>query len=243
MPLIVLPAQVADIEPIYDVYFAAFQNEPIIDLLYPGGVDRKAHIEGTKLWWAHNTALYTIKCIDTDIGEVVGMATYDVFWRPGKDNGWEKPAGIPWLEGKEKEKCEAVLRPMWDMRDELFGKEHQYIYLSSMATHPDHQRRGVGRLLMQWGINVAEQIGIPMYLESSKPGLRLYESMGFERLTHVRLVHREEVTGRPDEQIPLMMRMPSAAKGLSFKEWADSGYPKSYQVKGTGGQSSPSDSD
>lgn len=112
-----------------------------------------------------------------------------------------------------------------------------------MATHPDHQRRGVGRLLMQWGINVAEQIGIPMYLESSKPGLRLYESMGFERLTHVRLVHREEVTGRPDEQIPLMMRMPSAAKGLSFKEWADSGYPKSYQVKGTGGQSSPSDSD
>ncbi|KAI4860778.1 acyl-CoA N-acyltransferase [Hypoxylon rubiginosum] len=243
MPLAVLPAQVADIEPVYDVYFAAFQDEPIIDFLYPGGVDRQAHTEGVKQWWAHDTALYTVKCLDTDIGKVVGMATWDVFWRPGKDNGWEKPAGIPWLEGKEKERCEAVLRPMWDIRDELFGKQRQYVYLSSMAVHPDHQRRGVGRLLMQWGINVAEKLGVPMYLESSEPGLRLYESMGFERLKHVRLVHKEETTGRPDAEVPLMVRMPSVAKGLSFKEWVDNGYSQSYQVNGTKGPNGSSNSD
>ncbi|KAI1771395.1 acyl-CoA N-acyltransferase [Hypoxylon cercidicola] len=233
MPLVVLPAQVADIEPVYDVYFAAFKDEPIVDLLYPGGVDRKAHTEGVKLWWAHDTALYTVKCLDTDIGKVVGMATWDIFWKPGEDNGWVKPDGIPWLNGKEKEKCEAVLSPMWDMREELFGKQRQYVYLSSMAVDPEHQRRGVGRLLAQWGVDVAEQLGVPMYTESSKAGLRLYESVGFKRLTHVRLVHREEVTGRQDEEVPLMVRMPSAAKGLSFKEWADNGYSPSYQVNGT----------
>ncbi|KAI0179997.1 acyl-CoA N-acyltransferase [Hypoxylon sp. FL1284] len=229
MPLVVLPAQVADIEPVYDVYFAAFQDEPIIDFLYPGGVDRKAHTEGVKQWWAHDKAVYTIKCLDTDTGQIVGMATWDIFWRQGNDNGWEKPSGIPWLEGKEKERCEAVLRPMWDLREQLFGKQRPYIYLSSIGVHPDSQRRGIGRLLMQWGVNVAEQLRVPLYTESSIPGLRLYASMGFERLTHVRLVHKEEITGRPDVDVPLMMKMPSAARGLSFKEWADGGYPQSYQ--------------
>lgn len=87
---------------------------------------------------------------------------------------------------------------------------------------------------MQWGINLAEQLNLPIYLESSRPGLGLYEAVGFERLTHVSLVHREEVTGLPDEEIPLLVKMPSAAKGLSFKDWVDKGYPEGYgtQVNG-----------
>ncbi|OTB08662.1 hypothetical protein M426DRAFT_316675 [Hypoxylon sp. CI-4A] len=238
MPLVVLPAQIPDIEPVYDVYFAAFKDEPINDLLYPRGVDRKAHTEGTKEWWAHDKIGYTVKCLDTDTGKIVGMAGWDIFWRPGEDNGWERPAGIPWLEGKEKEKCEGVLNPMWDMRDKLFGKRHQYIYLSVIAVDPEYQRRGIGRLLMLWGVDIAEKLQIPIYTEASESGYRLYENVGFERLTHVSLVHKEEVTGRPDTEVPLVVRMPSSAKGLSFKEWADSGYPKGYQTQVNGhGQS------
>ncbi|KAI1393733.1 acyl-CoA N-acyltransferase [Hypoxylon trugodes] len=230
MPLAVLPAQVADIEPVYDVYFAAFKNEPIIDFLYPGGVDRKAHTEGTKQWWSHDRIGYTVKCLDTDTGEIVGMATWDIFWKSGKDNGWERPAGIPWLEGEEKARCEDVLNNMWDIRDKLFGKRHRYIYLSVIAVDPKHQRRGIGRLLMQWGIDVAEQLQLPIYTEASESGLRLYESVRFERLTQVKLVHKEEVTGRPDVEIPLVVRMPSSAKGLRFEEWVNNGYPQNYQI-------------
>lgn len=230
MPLVVLPARLPDIEPVYDVYFAAFKDEPIIDFLYPGGVDRKAHTEGTKQWWSHDRIGYTTKCLDTDTGNIVGMASWDIFWRPGEDNGWERPAGIPWLEGEEKKRCEGILNSMWDIRDKLFGKQHRYIYLSVIAVDPEHQRRGIGRLLMQWGIDIAEKLDLPIYTESSESGLRLYESVGFERLTHVRLIHKEEVTGRPDVEVPLMVKMPSAAKGLSFKEWADSGYPEGYRV-------------
>lgn len=127
MPLTVLPAHLADVEPVYDVYFAAFKDEPIIDFLYPRGVDRKAHTEGMRQWWSHDTTGYTIKCLDTDTGKIVGMATWDIFWRPGKDNGWERPAGIPWLEGKEKERCEGILNSMWDLRERLFGKQRRYV--------------------------------------------------------------------------------------------------------------------
>ncbi|KAI1103791.1 acyl-CoA N-acyltransferase [Jackrogersella minutella] len=230
MPLAVLPAQVADIEPIYDVYFSAFKGEPIIDYLYPGGVDRPAHTEGTRQWWAHDTTGYTIKCVDSSSGKIVGMAVWDIFWKPGKENGWELPTGIPWLQGEEKKLCEAVLGPMWNLRDEIFGNRQRYVYLSVIAVDPEQQRRGIGRLLMQWGLNVAEQLDLPIYTESSQAGLALYEGLGFERLTHVRLIHKEEVTGRPDEEVPLMVKMPSAAKGVSFKEWAEKGYPEGYQV-------------
>ncbi|KAI2630705.1 acyl-CoA N-acyltransferase [Hypoxylon sp. NC1633] len=234
MPLLVLPAQVADIEAVYDVYFAAFKDAPINDFLYPRGVDRQAHTEGMKQWWCHDRIGYTFKCLDTDTGKIVGMATWDIFWRSGDDNGWERPAGIPWLEGEEKERCEAVLNSMWDIREKLFGKRHRYIYLSVIGVHPDQQRRGIGRLLMQSGINIAEQLQVPIYTESSDVGLPLYESVGFERLTHVRLVHKEEVTGRPDTEVPLVVKMPSTAKGVTFKQWVEKGYPEAYQAQANG---------
>lgn len=99
----------------------------------------------------------------------------------------------------------------------------------TMATHPKYQRKGVGRLLVQWGINVAEQLGLPIYLESSKGGVPLYEAVGFETLTHETLVHKASTTGeKEDMEVPLMVKMPSQAKGISFKEWADKGYPESY---------------
>ncbi|KAI6361766.1 hypothetical protein MCOR25_006384 [Pyricularia grisea] len=54
--------------------------------------------------------------------------------------------------------------------------------------------------------------------------------MGFERLTHVQLIQRAEVTGdAADAEVPLVARMPSAAKGMSFKEWEEKGFPENYE--------------
>ncbi|KAI1337259.1 acyl-CoA N-acyltransferase [Xylariaceae sp. FL0016] len=228
-PFVVLPAQISDIEPAYDVYFAAFAKEAILDFLFPGGVDRKAHTEGTKHWWNLDRNGYTIKCVDPDTGKIVGMASWDVFWRPGEEGAWPKPPGAEWLQGKEREKAETVLVPLWDMHEKLFGKR-RHVYLPTMAVHPDYQRRGIGRLLMQWGIDMAEKLGLPIYLEATDAGFPLYKSMGFERLTHVSVIHKAEVTGSAeDTNVPLMVKMPSKARGMSFEEWADKGYPESSE--------------
>ncbi|PGH07097.1 hypothetical protein AJ79_06375 [Helicocarpus griseus UAMH5409] len=231
MPLVAFPALLSEFDSVYDVFFAAFKEEPIMDFLYPRGVDRKAHKEGTIQWWHHDKASHIMKCVDTDTGNIVGMATWDIFWRPGDENAWEKPAGIPWLEGKERERCESVLEPMWDMRVKLFGKR-RYIYLSAVAVHPDHQRGGAGRVLIQWGIDLANQLGLPIYTESSEDGFHLYEHMGFEWLTHVSLIHKAETIGKAnDVEIPLMVKLPASVKGLSFKDWAEKGYPVQYLGK------------
>ncbi|KAI5925458.1 acyl-CoA N-acyltransferase [Camillea tinctor] len=152
MPLVVLPAHLGDIEPIFDVCFAAFKDDPIMSFLFPTGVGRSSHTP--------------------------------------------KPDGVTWLEGKDKKKAEGVILPMWDMHKTLFG-----------------ERRHV----------------LPIYLEATKPGYTLYQHMGLERLIHVRVIHKPEVTGAPEDvEMPLMVKMPSTAKGISFEEWADKGYPENY---------------
>lgn len=65
---------------------------------------------------------------------------------------------------------------------------------------------------MKWGIDAAEQLGQPMYLESTEGGVPLYESVGFQRIEDERLVHKAEVLGTEnDVEVPLMRRDPRKA--------------------------------
>lgn len=49
--------------------------------------------------------------------------------------------------------------------------------------------------------------------------------MGFETLKE-KIVHKAEVLGtETDIEVPLMVKMPSAAKGMTFDEWREKGYP------------------
>ncbi|KAI1486660.1 acyl-CoA N-acyltransferase [Biscogniauxia mediterranea] len=228
MPLAVLPALLQDVGPVSDTFLAAFKDEPIMRFLYPRGVDRDLHVEATAEQWNQDRIVYNYKCVDIDTAKIVGMASWEIYWLPGDENGWKKPQDIPWLEGEEKERCLRILGPMWDVREQLFGNRH-HIYLHALAVHPDHQRRGVGSLLVQQGIQIAEQFGLPIYTESSQPAIHLYKSLGFEQLTHVRLIHKAEVLGEDkDSEVPLVVKMPSKAKGLSFREWSERGYDKNY---------------
>lgn len=98
MPLVVLPAQICDIEAVYDVYFKAFEHQPVLQILFPNGVDRKAHAEGIMHLWTTDTNGYPIKCVDTDTGKIVGMTCWDIFWKPGGKSTWPKPEGAVWRE-------------------------------------------------------------------------------------------------------------------------------------------------
>jgi hypothetical protein len=79
-------------------------------------------------------------------------------------------------------------------------------------------------MLTEWGMNIAEMAGLPVYLESSPTAFPLYQKLGFQKIDSV--VHRPEVTGEDsDIEVPIMVKMPSCAGNLTFTEWVAKGYP------------------
>ena len=90
--------------------------------------------------------------------------------------------------------------------------------LQTVAVHPDHQRRGIGKLLMDWGMDVAERMNVPVYLEATYEGAPLYKKCGFETLPEG-IPLKAELTGLKEDVVaPLMVKMPNG--GVSFVEWS-----------------------
>lgn len=53
------------------------------------------------------------------------------------------------------------------------------IALEYLTTHPDYWRQGVGSMLVQSGLRVADQYGIKTYVMSEPAGLKVYLNHGF----------------------------------------------------------------
>jgi ribosomal protein S18 acetylase RimI-like enzyme len=205
MGFVVLPALIPDIAPVYDVYFAAFKDNPVTRAFFPHAapedlinpeskfryyntrlsissntlltIQRKAHTSLTLHYWQDNKTQHTLKCIDPSTGQIVGMALWDIYLTP---SDWRKPE-LSWLQGTERNSAEDLVKPLWDMREKLWLDE-RYLYCHVVAVHPDYQKKGIGKLLVGYGIEVARQAGLPVYVESSKDGLKLYDKTGFRRL-------------------------------------------------------------
>lgn len=63
-------------------------------------------------------------------------------------------------------------------RDIMHGQPH--FYLGSLVVHPRYQRLGIGAACMKWGLDKADGLGLPAYLEATKAGKGLYERWGFK---------------------------------------------------------------
>ncbi|KAL4780615.1 acyl-CoA N-acyltransferase [Aspergillus varians] len=84
------------------------------------------------------------------------------------------------------------------------------VELSSLVVHPDFQGKGIGKELMKWGLEEAERLGLPLYLESTSAGRPLYEKIGFEPLKEATFDAREfgaDVVA----QVTFMMKPPKAS--------------------------------
>ncbi|TQB67500.1 hypothetical protein MPDQ_005476, partial [Monascus purpureus] len=211
MPFSILPALIPDIRTVYDVFFSAFQADPkdalLLDILFPGGrvntpEFREGHRSGTLNWWHTSTDQYTFKCIDTDTGEIVGMALLDVYIRERSEEQRKNP-GVLWLQGKERELAERIVNPLADMREKLWGGR-PYIYCHVIAVKPEFQRQKAGTAIVSWQKDLVDQLGLPMYLESNPSIKNFYEKMGFETLPET-IVHKAGDLGTDEDvEVPLM---------------------------------------
>lgn len=71
--------------------------------------------------------------------------------------------------------------------------------VADIAVDPAYQRHGIGMNLLEWGMNQAKEDGIPVILEATNAGQRLYEKAGF-------VGYGKWKWGKGDEMTSLMMR-------------------------------------
>ena len=99
---------------------------------------------------------------------------------------------------------------VWEENNKIIGNaslipfrdKGQRVYLiANVATHPDHRRRGIGRILTQRAIEHARNkktTAIWLHVRDDNPGaLKLYEDLGFQEI-----VRRTNWQANPDTSFP-----------------------------------------
>ena len=101
----------------------------------------------------------------------------------------------------------------WKAIDELHSQaaawENRFpslVHLNILGIFPDHQRRGIGQRLLEYGKQRAREEGVPLLLEATAAGLPLYKKNGFVEVGRSVLSAREEKGRRIERQeLPIMV--------------------------------------
>ncbi|KAH8698934.1 acyl-CoA N-acyltransferase [Talaromyces proteolyticus] len=59
-------------------------------------------------------------------------------------------------------------------------KMYKRVSLDLLVVDKEHQGKGIGKALLQWGLDQADRLGLIAYLEATQEGRPLYEKYGFE---------------------------------------------------------------
>ncbi|KAL5334918.1 acetyltransferase [Aspergillus crustosus] len=177
--LILQPATPHDIPTLTTLWFAAFQD-PDLTRVWP-------NTPSIHQWWTaanlhdiqHKPFQRYIKVVDTSALDAQGKPRIAAYakWDLSmpEQRGERYPPWHPDMPGDE---CDEFFAREERERGRVMGGQKHY-YLDTLATHPDYQRQGAGALLLKWGCDLADEHGVPLYVDASKAGAPLYERFGF----------------------------------------------------------------
>ncbi|KAF2133948.1 acyl-CoA N-acyltransferase [Dothidotthia symphoricarpi CBS 119687] len=72
-------------------------------------------------------------------------------------------------------------------REKVLRGDYNMWELAQLFVHPNYQRHGIGKQLVEWGLQQADAEGLPVYVEGSAAGKGLYERVGFTSVKAVSL--------------------------------------------------------
>ncbi|KAI3394844.1 hypothetical protein diail_2181 [Diaporthe ilicicola] len=120
-----------------------------------------------------------IKVVDNSTGKIAAASHWKIFpSAPTPDAANEKP--VPWLDDETRGLAQKILDEMNDARSK--ANSEGYVHLHILFTDSEFRRQGAGDMMMQWGIDVADMLAVPGWVEASKEGNLLYIRHGFREV-------------------------------------------------------------
>lgn len=181
--IFVAPATPGDIPNLVPVFSKAF---------HPTSPYMVKAIPPTRLvsdWWSavHTCAVTDpsivllkafLKSPETGAEIIIGLARYrlpqlQALPRAGL---WDS---MPLTEDHDQELCHAFISLLGDCRDRVMnGRPHYFIEL--LGTVHEEKGKGVGRALLQWGCDRADEESVEVFVETNPDALGFYQKVGFE---------------------------------------------------------------
>lgn len=163
---------------------------------------------------------HMLKVVDSQLdNKMIALAVWDIYEHGPTDAQLEKLCTpIPPPDGMDE-------GGVWDRAwSDFFGyianarrtyfPRRPVAFLNVLVVDPEHHRRGAGAMLVRWGVEKADEIGIEGILEGSRMGRPLYEKFGFQVVHTERFEmgkYGEEFEGMTDENVIMVRPKKSAA--------------------------------
>ena len=144
-----------------------------------------------------NKGILFLKCVDTSTGEMIAGARWR-YVKPNeegaKERSWEEvDAGFvipePYDES-DPELFKSLFNLFNSNKREILGTRPYYV-LDTLVTLQAHERRGAGSMLVRWGCEKADEVGVEAFLEASPMGAPMYARHGFQPVKEVHLDLRQ----------------------------------------------------
>ncbi|KAK7425541.1 hypothetical protein QQZ08_007982 [Neonectria magnoliae] len=127
-------------------------------------------------WHKSDPTSFWAKVVD-DKDQIAGACLWKVYAK----NPFETPddhSDVYWYpEGESRDYVSKCLEQFDAPRRMMATRPH--VYLNILFTHPDYRRKGVADLMLAWGKQKADELGVEMWLDATKYGVPVYKKHGF----------------------------------------------------------------
>lgn len=179
--------------------------------------NRQRNNAGTLRAMREDPSAHYLKVMDTSTGEMIAVAGWNVYSKGSTEEELNKILARPTPERGYRADFEPIYEHLKGNRRRIMGTR-PYLYLNILCTSPKHHRRGAGAMLVKWGLDRADALGVEAYHESSIEGRALYERLGYKAIKVVNFDMAEY--GRPDLGVDVNCIMYREAQGKPATEKA-----------------------
>jgi GNAT superfamily N-acetyltransferase len=169
----------ADFKGVANVERAAFGTGALGILMFgTGDHTTEAAANHTRSWAEDPTARYVKATLPS--GRIIGFGRWNFYTDPSAGPQNPFPTGDSMPEGNPELRKHFFGELNRKRIEVMAGKKHFLMMI--LAVDPEFQRKGIGKKLLEWGLEKADAEGVQCWIDASPAGKGLYEKMGWREV-------------------------------------------------------------